>query len=842
MLLAITVARGTFERSGVRSVFTNKPINARLPLRHLRHCHDPRLAVAAFVRINFTWPFKFPREFMVMKIRRLLIAVTAFSIALTSMVAQTAQAKTETRSLTIALMGDSYTAGNGAGIYEQPEESKRSWYNWGRNYSRWLGSQGVATATYNLAWTGNETEQVVGQVDNILGDTDLIMMTAGGNDVKFPDIVSNCYFWSSATKCAASLDLAQSLLYSKAIPGIRSILQKIEDRQDKGEISLGAQVVLVGYPLISQDVPFELTHCQAFLSGYCIRPETIDVTQRVREIGILAEALQRKLVSQWNASHNLGVTYVGLTGAFAGHEPDPRRGKNPARWLNEFWETEGDAVGGGPTNGVFSGDQRDFYHPNKVGHRKIAEEIARVVGIPGSASVPVPTGENIDVAFVVDTTGSMWDDIDSVKSQITQIVGEVSSNSGSARFALVSYRDHPESTGDSSDYSARVDQAFTSDVSLIDSAAQALTANGGGDWPETVYSGLMAAIGMDWRIGVKKVAVIIGDAPAKDPEPLTGYTAVQVSQAAYAVDPVEVYAVDTSGGLASAEVQSLVDASGGQTYSPGSVSDIPAAIVDAISDSLGKPFAWLTSLPVSAIGDEITFDASGSYAIGTSLTKFEWDFDGDGTFESETAGSSTSHIYDAEFDGVVGVRVTDSGGLQGVGSTPLLVTPDGDTVPSSFDNCPTAKNPAQSDYDGDGVGDECDEVTEFPSDGSADEPLQLFDRVEVSGSGKLRGAYGLKVSLNLKSNTDGARGNAKVTSSREQVTLSSISSMLRLAKGVQISGQGVSRNGELRYMGVTLSRDNRRGGYRIELVVLDKDLKVLWQVTGRLDRDNFSIR
>jgi PKD repeat protein len=39
------------------------------------------------------------------------------------------------------------------------------------------------------------------------------------------------------------------------------------------------------------------------------------------------------------------------------------------------------------------------------------------------------------------------------------------------------------------------------------------------------------------------------------------------------------------------------------------------------------------------------------------IESYEWDFDGDGTFDRTTSEPGATHTYEAEFDGVV--RVTD---------------------------------------------------------------------------------------------------------------------------------------------------------------------------------------
>lgn len=61
----------------------------------------------------------------------------------------------------IAILGDSYSAGNGTGMYYHHKNSYRSHRNWGNLYINWLRSNGIDAVSHNLAYSGNKTEQVL---------------------------------------------------------------------------------------------------------------------------------------------------------------------------------------------------------------------------------------------------------------------------------------------------------------------------------------------------------------------------------------------------------------------------------------------------------------------------------------------------------------------------------------------------------------------------------------------------------------------------------------------------------------------------------------------------------
>ncbi|WP_455139870.1 S8 family serine peptidase [Thermophilibacter sp.] len=139
----------------------------------------------------------------------------------------------------------------------------------------------------------------------------------------------------------------------------------------------------------------------------------------------------------------------------------------------------------------------------------------------------------LDLCFVVDTTGSMGDDIENARQNMEQILASLAARTENYRVALVDYRDYPARTHDDEDYPCRVELDFTNDTAAITRAIDDLDLGYGGDNEETVYSGLMRAVGLGWRDDAKKVIIILGDAAPLDPEPVTGYTYGDVLAALY---------------------------------------------------------------------------------------------------------------------------------------------------------------------------------------------------------------------------------------------------------------------------------------------------------------------
>ncbi|WP_433064934.1 peptidoglycan DD-metalloendopeptidase family protein [Dactylosporangium sp. CS-033363] len=278
----------------------------------------------------------------------------------------------------------------------------------------------------------------------------------------------------------------------------------------------------------------------------------------------------------------------------------------------------------------------------------------------GTACAGAPGGgtgkPKVDLVFAIDTTGSMGPYIGGVSASARSITAGLFSKAD-ARVALVDYKDLHACASDG--YAARVDLPFATDPAAFDTAVGKLTAEGGCDTPESIYSGLMAAIGLPWRDGVKKAIILMGDAPPHDPEPVTGLTLAKVTAAAKAVDPATIYAINING-AASPFFDDLAAQNDGQVY----VAEDPSTAVDQITDAItsittviadaGGPYR-------GAVGEPVTFDASASGATGASIAQYQWDFNGDNTYDETTALPSVSHVFTAPYSGVVGVRITTDG-------------------------------------------------------------------------------------------------------------------------------------------------------------------------------------
>jgi len=121
-----------------------------------------------------------------------------------------------------------------------------------------------------------------------------------------------------------------------------------------------------------------------------------------------------------------------------------------------------------------------------------------------------PLGQ-VDLCFVVDTTGSMGSFLTAARERLAETVAALAAEADvRVRFGLVEFRDHPPQERT---FVTRV-HPFTDDAEAIRRVLNGLSAVGGGDGPEAVYDGVHdACTKMAWRPHACRFALLVGDAP-----------------------------------------------------------------------------------------------------------------------------------------------------------------------------------------------------------------------------------------------------------------------------------------------------------------------------------------
>lgn len=154
----------------------------------------------------------------------------------------------------------------------------------------------------------------------------------------------------------------------------------------------------------------------------------------------------------------------------------------------------------GYTIEVTYNQQRETVSLDRFGRR----EILIAFGAPRAEMSRIP----LDLLFILDTTGSMGEEIQRLKTTIELIKLNLASLSSKprVRFGMVLYKDR----GD--EYVTEV-VPFTENLQEFQSALDAVEASGGGDTPEDLQAALEQAMRLSWSRGGVRLGFIITDAP-----------------------------------------------------------------------------------------------------------------------------------------------------------------------------------------------------------------------------------------------------------------------------------------------------------------------------------------
>lgn len=160
-------------------------------------------------------------------------------------------------------------------------------------------------------------------------------------------------------------------------------------------------------------------------------------------------------------------------------------------------------------------ESKDMQFQARVSYRGKTEKIRQLKPFEKGLNyvkmdVNCEPSENVDIAFVVDATGSMGDEIEYLKKELNEVVFQTKQNNAQLnfRFANVFYRDR----GD--DYLVRK-MEFTRILSESADFVSAQKANGGGDYEEAVEVALDSAINqLQWSSEARaRILFLVLDAP-----------------------------------------------------------------------------------------------------------------------------------------------------------------------------------------------------------------------------------------------------------------------------------------------------------------------------------------
>jgi lysophospholipase L1-like esterase len=264
-----------------------------------------------------------------LKLRRLRTALAA-ALATLAMAAGLAAAPAQAADKTkYVALGDSYAAGQGAGLYKNDV-----CYRSENAYSELAAATKAIKLVTNAACSGNTTQDVVdSQLRQLNKTTELVTITAGGNNLGFGDIVTNCgsaiFDPAFAGACAEASATAKARIVTGQLAGdVAAMIQSVK------AAAPNAKIVVTGYPYLFDPIPTGLT----------------DSTSKfIYQATDLANGLNESIALAVGATDPAAtrVKYVDVRTAFTGHginSTDP--------WIN----------GAVP-------DSPDNFHPNAEGYQ-----------------------------------------------------------------------------------------------------------------------------------------------------------------------------------------------------------------------------------------------------------------------------------------------------------------------------------------------------------------------------------------------------------------------------------------------------------------------------------------
>ncbi len=137
---------------------------------------------------------------------------------------------------------------------------------------------------------------------------------------------------------------------------------------------------------------------------------------------------------------------------------------------------------------------------------KVGTTVDGVVKLEIPTQRPAIAKRQVDLAFVLDTTGSMAEEIEAVKQTIKAVSDQMPAQVD-VRIGLVEYKDR-------SDCLLTRTFPFSSDLRGFANSVRNISASGGGDMPEDMHKGLDAALDkLSWRGEATRMVVVIADAP-----------------------------------------------------------------------------------------------------------------------------------------------------------------------------------------------------------------------------------------------------------------------------------------------------------------------------------------
>lgn len=185
-------------------------------------------------------------------------------------------------------------------------------------------------------------------------------------------------------------------------------------------------------------------------------------------------------------------------------------------------------------NGISYLFSKDYYENYTVSVKYLTVDDYEVLSAPAAETVDftsqITNGIDnskavIELMVIIDTTGSMGDEIRYLQAELADVIDRVShTTSAEVKLSILAYKDYCD-VQQPGGYLTQFED-FSSNINQQQRFLNSLSAAGGGDFEEAVEKAFNEALKASWSEDTTKIALFVADAPAHDKDVTSWYNAI----------------------------------------------------------------------------------------------------------------------------------------------------------------------------------------------------------------------------------------------------------------------------------------------------------------------------
>jgi len=299
-----------------------------------------------------------------------------------------------------------------------------------------------------------------------------------------------------------------------------------------------------------------------------------------------------------------------------------------AKALSASFGIAGSSVGSEPEYDYLYDNEGNVIDQKAKSNVKTEASFAPAMAFAALDAYAASTGATgkADIAFVIDTTGSMSSAISGVKNNVNAFAEKlVNEYNVDANFSLIEFRDITVDGANSTKQHKNTSSNWFTNVNTFKNEVNKLSVGGGGDTPETPIDGLEMARRLDWRGDATKFVILVTDAGYKTNNNY-GIAGMSEMVNLFVNDGIIVSAIaysESAYSLLTNETDGLYG------YIYGNFSDILLGLADKVGEVTNTGGEWVFLSDFQAVKLSDTLDNSGYN-----------DTDSDGLSDAAELGSS----------------------------------------------------------------------------------------------------------------------------------------------------------------------------------------------------------